>query len=140
MVGIILGAFVGVVVTTPPFLFGPGFPGAIVASSMGLLSLKGSNPYCVWVAAPVNAVVYGVLGGLASLLIGHRRRKVPSIPECVACGFKWPRPDRVECPQCHVQSFGQWCGVTLPTFRCEKCRYDLTGNISGVCPECGTPI
>ncbi|HET6246078.1 MAG TPA: hypothetical protein VFE47_00120 [Tepidisphaeraceae bacterium] len=23
--------------------------------------------------------------------------------------------------------------------RCHGCRYDLTGNISGVCPECGTP-
>ena len=23
---------------------------------------------------------------------------------------------------------------------CPKCRYDLTGNMSGVCPECGTPI
>lgn len=23
---------------------------------------------------------------------------------------------------------------------CEKCEYDLTGNLSGVCPECGTPI
>jgi hypothetical protein len=23
--------------------------------------------------------------------------------------------------------------------RCEKCLYDLTGNESGVCPECGTP-
>lgn len=22
---------------------------------------------------------------------------------------------------------------------CVKCGYDLTGNISGVCPECGTP-
>jgi predicted nucleic-acid-binding Zn-ribbon protein len=22
---------------------------------------------------------------------------------------------------------------------CAKCRYDLTGNVSGVCPECGTP-
>jgi len=22
--------------------------------------------------------------------------------------------------------------------RCEVCRYDLTGNVSGVCPECGT--
>lgn len=21
--------------------------------------------------------------------------------------------------------------------RCEQCRYDLTGNVSGVCPECG---
>jgi hypothetical protein len=23
---------------------------------------------------------------------------------------------------------------------CASCRYDLTGNISGVCPECGKPI
>lgn len=23
---------------------------------------------------------------------------------------------------------------------CEKCAYDLTGNVSGVCPECGTTI
>jgi len=23
---------------------------------------------------------------------------------------------------------------------CEKCEYDLTGNVSGVCPECGTTI
>jgi len=23
---------------------------------------------------------------------------------------------------------------------CKKCGYDLTGNVSGVCPECGTPI
>ena len=23
---------------------------------------------------------------------------------------------------------------------CSNCRYDLTGNVSGVCPECGEPI
>lgn len=23
---------------------------------------------------------------------------------------------------------------------CTRCRYDLTGNMSGVCPECGTPV
>jgi predicted amidophosphoribosyltransferase len=23
---------------------------------------------------------------------------------------------------------------------CLRCNYDLTGNVSGVCPECGTPI
>lgn len=22
---------------------------------------------------------------------------------------------------------------------CRKCGYDLTGNVSGVCPECGMP-
>jgi hypothetical protein len=23
---------------------------------------------------------------------------------------------------------------------CMKCKYDLTGNVSGICPECGTPL
>ena len=26
------------------------------------------------------------------------------------------------------------------TNRCPICRYDLTGNTTGVCPECGTPV
>jgi hypothetical protein len=26
------------------------------------------------------------------------------------------------------------------TPRCRRCAYDLTGNLSGVCPECGVPI
>ncbi|MCH7592047.1 MAG: hypothetical protein IH989_04605 [Planctomycetes bacterium] len=24
--------------------------------------------------------------------------------------------------------------------RCQACDYDLTGNVSGVCPECGTKV
>lgn len=24
--------------------------------------------------------------------------------------------------------------------QCLECGYDLTGNVSGVCPECGTPV
>jgi hypothetical protein len=43
--------------------------------------------------------------------------------------------------------------VALPTFvlwwlerrpypagRCQQCRYDLTGNMTGVCPECGVAV
>ncbi len=26
------------------------------------------------------------------------------------------------------------------TNQCRGCGYDLTGNVSGVCPECGTPV
>jgi len=38
------------------------------------------------------------------------------------------------------------CLAWLKSFRqgppgcCSKCRYDLTGNVSGICPECGEPI
>jgi len=27
-----------------------------------------------------------------------------------------------------------------PPGHCRKCGYDLTGNVSGRCPECGTPV
>jgi hypothetical protein len=28
----------------------------------------------------------------------------------------------------------------IPPGHCKTCRYNLTGNVSGVCPECGTPV
>jgi hypothetical protein len=28
----------------------------------------------------------------------------------------------------------------FPSNCCERCGYDLTGNVSGICSECGTPI
>ena len=33
-----------------------------------------------------------------------------------------------------------WRSRPIPAGYCRKCRYDLTGNTSGVCPECGEPI
>jgi hypothetical protein len=28
----------------------------------------------------------------------------------------------------------------IPPGHCRKCGYNLTGNVSGICPECGTPV
>jgi hypothetical protein len=34
-----------------------------------------------------------------------------------------------------------WRGRRKPNKgHCQHCGYDLTGNVSGVCPECGTGI
>ena len=33
-----------------------------------------------------------------------------------------------------------WRDRRLPEDSCRNCRYDLTGNESGVCPECGSPV
>ncbi len=42
-----------------------------------------------------------------------------------------------------VITLGAW-GAALtrrhPRVSCDHCRYDLEGNLSGVCPECGTPM
>jgi len=37
-------------------------------------------------------------------------------------------------------SFAKWRGHRAKQGHCRKCRYNLMGNTSGVCPECGTPI
>lgn len=39
----------------------------------------------------------------------------------------------------------RWVWVRMPSRAaksglCRICRYDLTGNVSGVCPECGTSV
>jgi hypothetical protein len=35
----------------------------------------------------------------------------------------------------------RWCTpVRIPPGHCQKCGYNLTGNVSGVCPECGEKI
>jgi hypothetical protein len=52
-------------------------------------------------------------------------------------------PDGILCINCIALLIG--ISITLlpsrrlPPNLCTACRYDLTGNISGVCPECGTP-
>jgi hypothetical protein len=28
----------------------------------------------------------------------------------------------------------------IPPGHCRECGYNLTGNVSGICPECGTPV
>jgi hypothetical protein len=35
-----------------------------------------------------------------------------------------------------------WSGDSrkIPVGHCQRCGYNLTGNVSGVCPECGTAI
>ena len=33
-----------------------------------------------------------------------------------------------------------WLDRRFPRGRCSTCGYNLTGNVSGVCPECGTEV
>ena len=47
---------------------------------------------------------------------------IPAIPIGLCCVFLFLRDHRGIAPS-----------------HCQECGYDLTGNMSGVCPECGTP-
>jgi hypothetical protein len=40
-----------------------------------------------------------------------------------------------QCSACGAKFFGKSMSPRLP--RCGNCGYDLTGNVSGFCPECG---
>jgi len=39
------------------------------------------------------------------------------------------------------RQFYRWCRwIRIESRRCSHCGYDLTGNVSGRCPECGEPL
>ena len=59
----------------------------------------------------------------------HYRVDRPFPPGCcTGCGWRFEEGDGHDCPR---------CGRTR---RCRVCGYDLTGNRSGVCPECGSAV
>lgn len=51
-------------------------------------------------------------------------------------------------PAVALSAYPMWMLIRGPGLRhrrrrrnqCLRCGYDLTGNVSGVCPECGTPV
>ena len=121
-----------------------GFPGVAAAVLCGMLEFHVGQPGWQIVVACVNGSFYAGIGALAGWVVARRREKErwkpPPMPECSICGYRWPRPDNMSCPKCGAQNaFRNWIGRCLPTYRCE-CGYDLTGNLSGVCPECGTAV
>lgn len=101
------------------------------------------DPLALILGCAINALGYAIVGTLAGHLYWRNGRQISSleyqVPDCPICGFKNPSVDSSTCPQCgQANAFSVFDAGH--TFRCDKCKFELTGNMSGVCPECGEVI
>lgn len=97
--------------------------GCLVGLTLGLvcaalISKRRPAQVTMWLLAVVSPVV------VASAIVGHSALIVLGAP---------------------ALAFASTCGILnrvlkelYPSGFCQNCGYDLTGNVSGVCPECGT--
>ncbi|MBN2448588.1 MAG: hypothetical protein JXO22_17815 [Phycisphaerae bacterium] len=87
--------------------------GASIGMAAGLLAAIGARDY--WLTASmvcVDSVMLGTFFGFwTGCIVANRRERAQRLRRSLAAQG-----------------------------RCERCGYDLTGNVSGRCPECGEPI
>jgi predicted amidophosphoribosyltransferase len=114
-----------------------------------------------WIATiPESATLYLLaLGGLvvaiptAFLWRRDRRRYPPG--HCRQCGYNLTGNESGICSECrvHYQEMLRTATPSIPGMvrkarkhidvgfpQCQTCGYNLTGNESGICPECGEPV
>ncbi len=138
--GLVFGVFVSLA-EAPVALGGLGACCAIPALSaaIGLVAARYRNPWlCVCGVAVLYAVMHLAVGSHKFLL---GRTAKPDLQwafgNLPAMGLELLITGAIA---------GLAYGVSrrvmtrLRPGRCRSCGYDLTGNVSGVCPECGTPI
>jgi len=94
-------------------------------------------------AATAGALAY--LGSLVCLIWRGQGNpsslpETPCVPVCnvlmlalLAAFGGWISAAVLPCEPSHA-------GLCAPLCACRECGYNLTGNVSGRCPECGTPI
>lgn len=95
----------------------------------GLIANIVYAPDTMW---PSFVLIGVLLGGgmLRTQVSGRKRRQSDEHPTpicCPKCRFLTATPSGF-CPR---------CGETIPSQRCRKCGYDLRGNTTGACSECG---
>jgi hypothetical protein len=76
----------------------------------------------------VGPFLFGVLW--AGMFVSYKKKNRDHPLNCAHCGWKLRPPGSRKC---------LFCGAYQRGF-CQKCGYNLTGNVSGQCPECGTAI
>ncbi len=102
--------------------------------------MRKPDPKDPWRLGNVLAwIAFFVGGGLAAVSFWSFRKNI-----------RWV--DLYELSPCVVGVFIAYAAIRLsihalstrrlpyPPGHCQTCGYNLTGNVSGVCPECGTPV
>ena len=88
----------------------PHIIGGISTLAAGILG------FCLW-----SAFVPNFINGFQALTV--------SVCVAAAGAVWWAIADRMRRAE-----------PRFPAGFCQLCSYDLTGNTSGICPECGTPV
>ena len=140
-VAVLGGGVFGLACTIFAFITGvewPAYPGLWLPKFVG----EDVYGFVVWLAVG-NVISYSLLfwiGGFIWTRFIFWREDVAkeNTPECPVCGHKWAVPTRSQCPKCN-QALA-FAGQVRGSKRCRHCTYDLTGNVSGVCPECGEQV
>ena len=72
------------------------------------------------------------VGGIASLVV------IIGLAVQVAKGYRWG--DRFAGTRVIWKKYANLAVFGGNALICEQCGYELVGNVSGTCPECGTPV
>jgi len=127
---VVAGVFLGAIEGTCLIPFAGTFFGAIMGLIVSLFLLPFAL-MCIGRKDPVICMLWLGCAPFLPLMLAVLWTKSLLVPMFIAvvgylltlAGFSLFLPNVVE----HT------------TGHCRKCGYDLTGNVSGICPECGTP-
>ena len=115
------------------------------------IARRGQRVYAVRLPLWLPLLVVGL--PTAFLWYRDRRRHPPG--HCRKCGYNLTWNESGICSECrvHYQEMLRTATPSIPGMvrkarkhidvgfpQCQTCGYDLTGNESGVCPECGEPV
>ena len=144
--GSALGVMFGVTCTFIPRVAAVmGFPGFVVAMLIEPFGYLDQSKVFYPAFLIGNGLVYGLIGLLIGTIVERAAyrttRNVHAVPECPVCGYPTLCYAFDSCTQCgHRFALEFRLRVASYQYNCARCGYDLRGNTTGLCPECGNPI
>lgn len=92
-------------------------------------------PLSLFLLPTLQWMVIGFVFGLLHDAKASQETDKPLVQVCVICGHRAVAPTSPICPGCGKPTLE--AATDSSDVPCPKCGYNLTGNMSGRCPECG---